>query len=1385
MGSPQGEACNEIPAQTACLGHAGEVLDTGALLVIRIDVEGFNKSLTALIDSGASHNFIRARTLSINPKLVNNVKRSGEKLNLRLADGQILKIDKEIIDLPVQFIEDQLDPQIIFEEQFLLFSKDLKYDMIFGIQWLAKHDPKIDWKAKTVQFQTVIPAINALVGNDSYIDSGLASNKPLSEDATLSVGIPDGKPFRIQAPDSEVESAKVQINLKHLKVFQEDRLDPREGRLDPRYDRLDPSSSHEIATHGREWDPCLDPNIGHETEGELEIPVPNQVNGCGNSNDNDDVDTTSWPEVELSTVAVDLLQLEELTYDEFLDDLKQDQIDEIRVISYEVPDVEPPAMRIIKDDYEVAHVELPAAQREKTKQERFDQQSWDALRGSPYYDLLWEYKDVFPDEVPMGLPSDKGVRHEIDLVPGTKYCVTRQWPLPRDQVEFIDKFFAERHAAGQVRESKSPHCSPTFCVKKATGGWRIVHAFNKINAATIPAQTPIPRKDVIINSMTGSTKYSTIDLRDGFYQILMRIQDIPYTAVSTPSGMLWEWLVMPQGLKNAPATFNRATAHLLRPLRAFAPHYFDDIFIHSKAEDGRSDVDVHRDHLRELLKVMRKHHLYASPKKCIFGADEIPILGCIVGRNGSCPDPEKVKAVQDWPVPGSVKDLRKFLGLVNYLHKYSKNFADLVRPLSNLLKKDVIWNWNKEHKESFDSLKKSLVEAPVLALPDDLKPYKVVCDASDFAIGCALMQDDPDGKERVVSYQSRQLKDAERNYPVHDKELLSMKYALTKFRVHLLGAPHFDVYTDHASLRTAVQSPHLSPRMARWLSFFSEYNFTVHYKPGKLNVLADALSRRPDYDFSTTPTKASSEAAPASAEAATASVDASFISQVSSSFNEELQEYYSKDDSCRQYIQYFTQNCDLPANLRSQLHRFTYHNRLLWYQVEPSEVPRIVIPNNRILKHRILFEYHNTRFSGHLGREKTYLGLSKDYWWPNMYKWVKEYIRTCESCQRNTISPTTQAPLQSLPIPIANWKSISMDFMFALPKDKRGNTGVVVFVDRLSKMVHIVAVKKTVTAEQTTKIFVDTIFKHHGMPEDLVSDRDPRFTSAFWKELFKLLGTELKMSTADHPETDGQTERSNRVILDMLRKSCSDNPESWTDLLPLIEFSINNSVHASTGYTPFYMNGLRDPVVPLTLGGRDLRPVGGGTCPSSRCLDDDGNRPSDTSPHPDQSSPQPSYTYGTTTGTRQSVSTGSSSGSTYDTTQGTKGSSSGSTLGPSFDTEVDIQLKNERSTQNKKKVKFNLPIRRSERIKNKEHPLTLLQDNGIPTVGIPRSEGNKEVLLKRTSEIINEDSESSFNNLKVQKEIGDLLNTFKSVMKQVRDRLAISQDKQKYFADKN
>ncbi|POM68359.1 Pol protein [Phytophthora palmivora] len=363
---------------------------------------------------------------------------------------------------------------------------------------------------------------------------------------------------------------------------------------------------------------------------------------------------------------------------------------------------------------------------------------------------------------------------------------------------------------------------------------------------------------------------------------------------------------------------------------------------------------------------MRANKRYANIDKCVFAVEEIKVLYCFVSSVGVRADPGKVKAIAAWPTPRSQKDLRKWLGLANYLHKYSAGYAELARPLSDLLKKDADWVWEHQHQYAFDSIKTSIQHAPVLALPDEIKPFRVLCDASDYAIGCVLLQKDDEGHERVISFQSRQLKAAERNYPVHDKELLAMKYALVKFRVHLLGTRPFVIYTDHASLRTATNSPHLSQRMARWLSFFAEYNFRVEYKPGKLNVLADALSRRPDYELA-------------------------HVSRVTTDLYDRIRLAYQEDENYTPLVQFLSDGKDakvgrLLPRQRAQLHRYELADGLLQYRVDPRDPLRVVVPNDEDLKYDILLEVHDAPTSGHLGREKTYQTVSQTFWWPRMYK---------------------------------------------------------------------------------------------------------------------------------------------------------------------------------------------------------------------------------------------------------------------------------------------------------------------------------------------------------------------------------------------------------------
>ncbi|KAG3132726.1 hypothetical protein PI126_g19514 [Phytophthora idaei] len=313
--------------------------------------------------------------------------------------------------------------------------------------------------------------------------------------------------------------------------------------------------------------------------------------------------------------------------------------------------------------------------------------------------------------------------------------------------------------------------------------------------------------------------------------------------------------------------------------------------------------------------------------------------------------------------------------------------------------------------------------------------------------------------------------------------------------------------------------------MARWLSFFAEYDFRVEYKHGRLNVVADALSRRPDYAVKT-------------ADANRIGVER--VSAPSSSLIDDVKTACASDVDAKQLLSYASAPSDearrkLAPHLRARAHRYRVHEGLLLYSAVDDDVIRIVVPNDYDLRMRIMYEYHDAPTAGHPGHEKTYLLPTRDFYWNYLCQWVRKYVRACEVCQRVKPAAFSQAPFQSHPTPSECWQSISMDFVFGLLLDSKRRTGVVVFVDRFSKMVHLVAVPAEVTAIQTARLFVDMVFKHHGMPVDIVSDRDPHFAARLWQEVFTLLGTQLSMSTADHPQTDGQPSRMNRVLGDLLK----------------------------------------------------------------------------------------------------------------------------------------------------------------------------------------------------------------------------------------------------------
>ncbi|GMF48205.1 unnamed protein product [Phytophthora fragariaefolia] len=418
------------------------------------------------------------------------------------------------------------------------------------------------------------------------------------------------------------------------------------------------------------------------------------------------------------------------------------------------------------------------------------------------------------------------------------------------------------------------------------------------------------------------------------------------------------------------------------------------------------------------------------------------------------------------------------------------------------------------------------------------------------------------------------MKTADKNYPVHDKELIAMRYALIKPRVYLLDEQSFAVYTDHASLRTAMKRPHLSQHMARWLSCFAEYNFVVHYKPGKNNILADALSRRPDYDPRRLKRYQGAQITKTMMITALPARSRELMPSCHPvlPLRQQIADAYGDDAFYAGIIRYLC-NPTVDAltkstrQTRDTITRYDLDGDLLTYAIDTFDTPRVVIPADDDRRARLVHEYHDAPAGGHFGRKKTFAVISRDVFWLRMYKWIRKWVRSCEH---------------------------GLHFC----------TGILVFVGRFSKMVHLAPVAAEVTADESAELFLNLVFRHHGLPEPIVSDRDPLLTSAFWTRLLPMLGTRLLMSTAAHPETDGQTERVNRILEDVLRIYATSFP-SWSSFLPMAEFALNNATHASTGLTSFFVNNARHPHAPALLAVRSSNPpahLGGGRAPISQSV---------------------------------------------------------------------------------------------------------------------------------------------------------------------------------------
>ena len=740
--------------------------------------------------------------------------------------------------------------------------------------------------------------------------------------------------------------------------------------------------------------------------------------------------------------------------------------------------------------------------------------------------ILVEFTDVFPNELPKGLPPLRGIEHQIDLVPGAPLPNRPAYRCNPEETKELQRQVDELISMGFIRESMSPCSVPALLVPKKDSTFRMCIDSRAINRITIKYRYPIPRLDDMLDELHGATIFSKIDLRSGYHQIRMKEGDEWKTAFKTKGG-LYEWMVMPFGLSNAPSTFMRLMNEVLKPfLGKFVVVYFDDILVYSTCEES------HIEHLRQVCEVLRIQKLYAKLEKCELFMKKVVFLGYVVSGEGIQVDQTKVEAIQSWPTPGSITEVRSFHGLASFYRRFVPNFSTIMAPVTECMKKGS-FKWTMAANEAFEVIKKKLCEAPILALPDFNQVFEVECDASGVGIGAVLTQ-----SKRPIAYFSEKLNESRKKYSTYDKEFYAMVRALDHWS-HYLRPRQFVLHSDHQALKFINGQHKLNPRHAEWVEFLQSFSFVSNYKQGTSNVVADALSRR--YALLTL-------------------LDSRVLGF------ELMRSCYDVDDEMKICMK----NCG-----KTGYDDFVVHDGYLF------KGNKLCVPKGSF-RELIMREAHSGALAGHFGVTKT-LGIIKEYfYWPKMLGDIQALIKRCGSCQRSK-SQFKAGPYMPLPIAEHPWEDLSMDFVVALPRTQRGKDSIMVVVDRFSKMAHFISCHTTHDASKIADLFFREVVRLHGIPKTLVSDRDPKFLSHFWRSLWSKLGTKLLFSTSHHPQTDGQTEVINKVLGNILRALVSTHLKDWDLQLAHAEFTYNRSPSSTTGHTPFEVLYGINPLIPLDL----------------------------------------------------------------------------------------------------------------------------------------------------------------------------------------------------------
>lgn len=829
---------------------------------------------------------------------------------------------------------------------------------------------------------------------------------------------------------------------------------------------------------------------------------------------------------------------------------------------------------------------------------------------------LTQRADVFSlHEWDVGLA--KGVEHSIRMSDERPFRERSRRLAPAD-IDDVRRHIQELIAAGIIKESRSPYASPIVIARKKSGKVRMCIDYRTLNSRTIPDQYTTPRIDDALDCLSGSQWFSVLDLRSGYYQIAMKEEDKEKTAFICPLGF-YQFERMPQGITGAPATFQRLMEKTVGDMNLLEVLvYLDDLIVF-----GRT-LEEHEERLIKVLDRLREAGLKISLDKCQFGQSQVKYVGHIVSANGVATDPAKIETVTTWPQPTDLKTLRSFLGFCGYYRRFIANYSSIVRPLTELTKgyapkqhgkravKDsnkVYWKdsepfgerWNLACTAAFHQIINCLTHAPVLAFADPNKPYVLHVDASLSGLGAVLYQEYSEGL-RPVAFASRKLSTSEKNYPIHQLEFLSLKWAVVnKFHDYLYGA-RFTVRTDNNPLTYVLTTAKLNATGHRWLADLSTYEFDIRYRPGKHNIDADLLSRQErgeeeEREWETisqagvqsicrrVSVLSSPKTSPKYAEqlgarpecvpelyAFPTRIDVSALGQMSRS---ELKAAQKEDPVIGPTIKALKHGQwpeDLEATpevsqMKRELGRLQLRDGLLHRtSKKPSgeESAQLVLP--AVFRSVVLKSLHDDM--GHLGIERTTDLLKARFYWPKMAGETEQYVKNCGKCVSRKSPCQRAAPLHQIqsngPMDL-----VCIDFLSVEP-DSKGVSNVLVVTDHFTRYAQAFPTKDQ-KALTVAKVLNEKFFVHYGLPARIHSDQGRDFESLTIREMLKVMGIRKSRTSPYHPQGDPQPERFNRTLLSMLGTLDPKKRSRWSEQVPHVVHAYNASRSDATGYSPYYL----------------------------------------------------------------------------------------------------------------------------------------------------------------------------------------------------------------------